>query len=388
MKPLAHLTVLDLTVNMPGPFCSMILADLGARVIKLEPPEGDPLRHTPGMFAAVNRGKESLALDLKASGARAFLGRLAAACDVVLEGWRPGVAARLGADYAALSRYNPRLIYCSISAFGQTGPWRDRPAHDVNILALTGYLAAQAQVEGRPWPPAVLISDLSAGLYAAIAVLAAAAARSVSGAGTHIDLAMADAAAALLGPELSRLSAAGAESGAQPNVTSLPHYGVFRCADGRWLSLGIVHEDHFWQRFCRAAGLEDLGGLTFSERAAQAGRIREILDAAFLRRPAGEWERLLTAADVPAAAVQSLSDVPASAQFEWRGLFSRIGGALYTAQPVRFSSGPVSPSAAPPALGQHTEAILAEFATGTDADPSLLETLRASGAVAARRHPS
>lgn len=395
VKLLAHLKVLDLTVNMPGPFCSMILSDLGARVIKVEPPDGDPLRRAgPGMFAGVNRGKESLVLNLKAPGAQAFLGRLAATCDVVLEGWRPGVAARLGADYAALSRHNPRLIYCSISAFGQTGPWRARPAHDINVLALSGYLGTQAALEGRPWPPPVLISDLSAGLYAAIAVLAAVAGRSVSAEGAFIDLAMADAAAALLGPELSRAvvpprpPAADARA-APPNVTSIPHYGVFRCADRRWLSLGIVHEDHFWERFCRAAGVDDLAGLTHSERIAQAPRIRGVLEAVFLRRPADEWERLLTAADVPAAVVVSLSDVRANPQFRARGLINRVDDVLYVAQPMLVSSGslasPAGPAPRPPALGEHTDGILAEFESGNGADRSLVQALRASGAAVAAR---
>lgn len=365
---------------MPGPFCSMILADLGARVIKVEPPGGDPLRHTPGMFASVNRGKQSLVLNLKVPSAQAFLGRLAGACDVVLEGWRPGVAARLGADYATLSGQNPRLVYCSVSGFGQAGPWRERPAHDVNFLALGGYLGVQAMIEGRPWPPPVLISDLATGLYAAIGILAAIAARSVSGQGAHVDLAMADAVVALLGPEIGRASTEGVPS-SHPNVTFLPHYGLFPCADGCWMSLGIVHEDYFWERLCRSMGLDDLAGLAFPERVAQAERVREALYATFLRRPAVEWEHLLNAVDVPAAAVNTLDELLESPQFRARDLFTQFDGAWYVAQPMRFSSGSVTPIAGPPALGEHTDAILTEFETEYKVDPAVIASLRASSAV-------
>ena len=132
MRPLANITVLDLTVNVPGPFCSMILGDLGARVIKVEPPSGDALRHSSDMWNYLNRGKESIVLDLKKDCAKEILSRLAKDADIVLEGWRPGVAKRLGADYGTLSAKNNSLVYCSISGFGQDGPWRDRPGHDLN----------------------------------------------------------------------------------------------------------------------------------------------------------------------------------------------------------------------------------------------------------------
>ena len=190
MLPLSKLTVLDLTVNTPCPYCSMILSDLGARVIKIEPPGGDPLRHSNHtMFAAMNRGKESIVLDLKTDTDRDLLCRLAVDSDIVLEGSRPGVAKRLGADYDTLSDANPGIVYCSISGFGQNGPWKDRPGHDLNYLALSGYLSMQASIQGgRPWPPAVLISDLTSGLYAAISVLAAMTGRSTSEAVSYTHL--------------------------------------------------------------------------------------------------------------------------------------------------------------------------------------------------------
>ena len=258
MRPLSNLTVLDLTVNTPGPFCSMILSDLGARVIKIEPPGGDPLRKSSAsMFAGMNRGKESISLNLKSDGDREVLLRLAERAAIVLAGSRPGVAKRLGADYPTLSTRNPRIVYCSISGFGQEGPWKNVPAHDVNYLAVGGYMGAQTAIEGRPWPPAILISDVASGMYAAISVLAGVVSRATSGEGVYIDLSMTDAVLSLVGIEAQGKSATDGEPSV-PNVTVIPTYGLFACADGRWLSLGIVHEDHFWQRLCDVAGLGDV----------------------------------------------------------------------------------------------------------------------------------
>ncbi len=361
MKPLSHLTVVDLTVNAPGPFCSAILSDLGARVIKVEPPGGDPLRlSSPRMFASMNRGKESIVLDLKTAAGRDVLNGLTARADAVLEGSRPRVAARLGADYGTLSAQNEGLVYCSISGFGQEGPWRDRPGHDINYLALTGYLGMQTAIEGRPWPPAVLVSDLASGLYAAIMVLAALAGRTATGKGTFIDVSMAESVLHLLGPELG---SAGSSDGPDrhPNVSYIPHYGLFPCADGKWISLGIVHEDHFWDRFCRAAGLDDLAGLGFDERVARGQAIRDALHKLFYSKTSDEWEGMLSDADVPAAAVPDLGDVIDSPQFRAREAFTTLGANTFVNLPGRLSTGDVAPNAGPPDLGEHENAILAEL---------------------------
>ena len=285
---------------------------------------------------------------------------LAAQTDVVLEGWRPGVSKRLGADYEALSKDNPGLVYCSISGFGQDGPWRDRPGHDVNYLALSGYLGLQAAVEGRPWPPAILVSDVAAGLYAAVSVLAALSARGVSKAGTYIDLSMAESALSFLGMELGETNSEG-DGEPRPNVTHIPHYGLFPCADGRWISLGIVHEAHFWDRLCRVSGLEQLATLTFGERVTKAGEIKDVLHEVFVTRPAAEWERRLRDADVPAAAVLDLEEVLRSPQFAARDAFVQLGLDRFVGQPMKFSTGPVGPDAGPPESGQHTDAVLAEL---------------------------
>ena len=373
-RPLEHVSVLDLTVNVPGPFCSTILGDLGARVIKVEPPGGDPLRHSPGIWASINHGKESIALDLKSDGGRGVLTSLARQADIVLEGWRPGVAERLGADYETLSRENAGLVYCSISGFGQNGPWRDRPGHDVNYLALSGYMGLQSEVEGRPWPPAVLFSDLVSGLYAAIMTLAALAGRIVSREGAYIDLSMTDAALALMGLEVGR-SNDPAEDGRSPNVTFIPHYGLFPCADGRWLSLGIVHEDHFWDSFCRVAGLESMVGMDLDDRLGEADSIQAALAQVIPTRSAADWEEALLDADVPAAVVADLDEVLDTPHFKERGMFASVGRSTFLGQPARFSTGPAGPSKAPPVLGEQSDEIL----TGLGYTPGEIEALRVEG---------
>ena len=358
--PLASLFVLDMTVNTPGPFCSMTLSDLGARVVKVEPPGGDPLRKSnPQMFAALNRGKESLSLDLKTRAAREILWLLAQRADVMLEGSRPGAAQRLGADYETISSRNPNIIYCSISGFGQEGPWRDRPGHDINYLALSGYMSLQTAVEGRPWPPAVLISDVASGMYAAIAVLAAVNARADSPGPAYIDLSMTDSALTIAGIEMSRASTA--EAARPPNVAFIPTYGLFACADRRWISLGIVHEDHFWRRFCDVAEMEDLAALTFQQRLEKSKEIESRLESAFASRPAIEWEHRLLDADVPVAAVRSLDELPDLPHFSARGSFFDIGAHRFVSPPMKFSSRSVGRTAPPPDIDEQRDAILSEI---------------------------
>ena len=267
------------------------------------------------------------------------------------------MAKRLGADYPVLSQDNPGLIYCSISGFGQDGPWRNRPAHDLNYLALSGYLAVQTALEGRPWPPTVLLSDLASGLYAATLVLAQLSGRSISRRGSYIDLSITEAALSLMGPEMAK-GPNGAAAGDRPNVAGIPHYDVFQCSDGRWFSLGIVHEDHFWDRFCAVAGIDDLGGLKHSERMARSDEIRGRLASVFRSRTADEWEERLADVDVPGAAVVELADVLDSPQFTARGAFKEVEGRQYVTQPARFSSHRVDVHRGPPGLNEHAEEVI------------------------------
>lgn len=374
--PLAGVMVLDMTVNVPGPFCSTILSDLGARVVKIEPPDGDPLRQSPVMWLGLNRGKQSMMLDLKTNRGREVLSRLAVWSDIVLEGWRPGVADRLGAGYSTLSAVNPGLIYCSVSGFGQEGPWKDRPAHDINLLALSGYLGVQAQMESRPSVPPILISDLASGLYASVAILAGMVGRNSTGKGVYVDLSMADSTLALLSPDIGRVVNRD-DLKYKPNVTAIPHYGLFQCADGKWLSLGIVDEDHFWRRFCEVAELSALADLTFQERVDHGAVVKDALHAAFATRPASLWEQLLREADVPAEPITELAELAQSPQFQSRGMFVDIGLNRFLAQPFKLSGESFGPTDRPPEANEHAEGLLAEL--GYDAR-SIVE-LRKSGAL-------
>jgi crotonobetainyl-CoA:carnitine CoA-transferase CaiB-like acyl-CoA transferase len=365
MSALSHCTVVDLTTQLPGPYGSMLLADFGADVIKVEPPAGDPLRAFPGMFASVNRGKRSLAVNLKTETGRTLLARLFERADVVLEGFRPGVAERLGADYAAARRVNPDIVYCAISGFGQQGPYRDRAGHDINYLALGGLLGQAERCGRRPSVPPLLISDLASGLYAAVAILAALMHRDRTGEGGYIDLSMTETVLAWMAPEMAR-AAGEAQPPDRPLLGELPHYGVFETADGGFISLGIVYESHFWQRLCDTLGLEAWRDLTTMERMAHKEEIREKLEAIFLTASRAEWDRRLQAADVPCGPVYDLKEAAADPQFLFRQAFFDLSAPDGVARrqvgpPYRFSHMASHRPGPPPGLGEHTAAVLRQF---------------------------
>lgn len=362
---LANLTVVDLTTQLPGPYCSMILADLGARVIKIEPPDGDPLRAFPPMFASVNRGKQSMALNLKTEAGQAVLLRLIEHADAVLEGFRPDVAARLGADYDTVCAANPGVIYCSISGFGQQGPYRERAGHDINYLSFSGLLSQTGQADGRPVVPPVFISDLSSGLYAAIAILAALHYRHRTGHGQYIDLSMTESVIAWMAPEIARAHAE-ASVPDRPLLSGLPHYDVFETADGQFLSLGIVYESHFWQRLCDATGLEAWRDLTTGERMQRRDEIRAQLRQLFRTRIRDEWIGRLQEADVPCGPVYTLDELASDPQFLYRNVFRDIPASdgtvsRQTMPPFRFSRLQIEPTGPPPDLGAHSRGILRQL---------------------------
>ena len=382
MRVLHGISVLDLSTQMPGPYCSMILADLGAEVIKVEAPGGDPLRAYPPMFDSVNRGKRSIALDLKSTEGKAILERLAGRADLMLEGFRPGVAARLGVDYASVAKIKPDILYCSISGFGQDGPYRDRPGHDINYLALGGILGLEVPIAGRPCPPPVLVSDLAAGQFAAIALLAALVGRLRAGAGQYIDLSMTDGVVSWVGTELARLHAEG-KSPDHPNVTVAPHYEIFAAADGEFVALGIVYEDHFWRNLCDLLGLPGWRQWNNDERIRRYEEIRGELRRIFFRQTRTEWERLFEGVDVPFAGVASLAEVFQDPQFRHRGLFAELasstgsGTSRQVGLPMKFSAAECAPHGAPPRLSEHATAILGDLGYTAEA----IAALAASGTV-------
>ncbi|RJQ75209.1 MAG: CoA transferase [Desulfobacteraceae bacterium] len=354
------ITVLEMALQYPGPYCSTLLAGLGAEVIKVEMPgTGDAARRRPAFFDAINRSKSSIALDLKRAGGKEILYRLIQRCDVVTEGFRPGVAARLGIGYATLSAMNPRLIYCSITGFGQKGPYSDLPGHDLNYMALAGMLQSFQDPQGDPIMPGVAIADLSAGMFAAIGILAALTARSTSGRGQHVDVCMLDGLLSWMGTNLSMYADTG-----QIRKTRDAGYGLFTTADGKLLALGIAHENWFWDRLCKAAGLEELAGIPAAERNLRRPELIKPLQDVLRRKTRAEWLQLLKDADVPATPVQDLSDVMEDPHVKMRDMAEVVTGpqgrrSVRVGFPVKFSPGePPRPKSAVPALGEQTEEIL------------------------------
>ena len=362
--------VVDLTTQLPGPYCSMLLADLGARVIKVEPPGGDPLRGFPPAFASVNRGKRDIVIDLKKEAGREVVNRLITRADVVLEGFRPGVAERLGVDYPSARRLNPALVYCAISGFGQEGPYRNRAGHDINYLAIGGLL-------GRGDPPAVppvLISDLSSGLYAALAVSAALMHRTATGEGRFIDLSMTDCILSWMALDIAAAAqdpGAAQEPGAarKPFLADIPHYGVFETSDGRYISLGIVHEDHFWTRLCDVLGLDEWQDWSARERLNRAAEIRQKLGNVFATATCREWDLRLGEADVPCAAIYDLDELPNDPYIQYRNPFySLVASDRSESRQVKppFRTDAPDHDAArdaplpPPVRGEHTRPVLSE----------------------------
>jgi crotonobetainyl-CoA:carnitine CoA-transferase CaiB-like acyl-CoA transferase len=347
--PLSGIKVVDFSMFVPGPFASAILADLGAEVIKVEPPKGDPGRaYVPVQFQTENRNKRSIAIDLKNASSKAIVEKLVAGAQIVLEGFRPGVAKRLNIDFDALKKINPRLIYCSISGYGQTGPWRERPGHDVNYVAAAGGLAFPGQWLKPPTRSSLPIADMGGGTFAAIAVLAAL----HEGKGAYLDLSLFEAAffwAAMRH---------GLDAEVDPRAHIFPVNDVFETADGKRLTLGIL-EEHFWNNF---AGLvPELNEERFSSdalRRKNGDALSELLSNVIKTRPAADWLRLLEENDVPADLCVTPGEAVRHPQLEERKALERG----YAKFPV-WANGRRGARirAGTPRLGEHTREILVEL---------------------------
>lgn len=367
-----HLVV-ELTTQLPGPYCAMLLADLGAQVIKVEPPGGDPLRRFPPAFASVNRGKRNIVIDLKKEAGAAVMNRLISRADVVLEGFRPGVAARLGVDYPSAKRLNPAVVYCAISGFGQEGPYRERAGHDINYLAIGGLL-------GRGDPPAVppvLISDLSSGLYAALAVSAALMHRATTGEGRFIDLSMTDCILSWMALDIAA-AAQDPEASREHFLARIPHYSIYETSDGRHISIGIVHEDHFWAGLCDVLGLGDWRDWSPETRLAREGDIREKLRAVFATASCREWDRRLREADVPCAPIYNLDELPDDPYIQYRNPFYSLVASDRSVSrqvrpPYRTDSREAEDPLPPPVPGEHTRRVLTETGYVDDEIDHLIE---------------
>lgn len=352
---LHDITVLDLTQQLPGPYATLLLAGLGARVIKIEPPGGDPSREIdPPMFDIVNAGKESVVLDLKREPGRAELHRLARSSDVFVEGFRPGVTTRLAADHASISAVRPDIVYCSISGFGVTGPYAGVPGHDLNYLGVGGSVDAVplAPGDGSAHQIGIPMVDLATGTMAALAIVAALRQRAASGDGAVLDAAMLDSAV-FWGSVKAPLRDGGSE----------PAYGIVAAADGLLLSFAVI-EDKFWRALCNALGwadwCEDPAFATHHARRRRAPEVRRRLAAAIARRPREAWLKVLWAADVPVAPVHERTLAPGDPQVVARGLFATAanGG---TAPVVPLPPSLRRPLRPAPELGGDGEGVLARL---------------------------
>jgi crotonobetainyl-CoA:carnitine CoA-transferase CaiB-like acyl-CoA transferase len=341
----------------------MLLGDLGAEVLKVERPgSGDPARQVPDFFRTINRNKRSLTLDMKSPGGKEILLRLVRECDVFIEGFRPGVTERLGIDFEALSKINPRLIYCSISGYGQDGPFRDVPGHDLNYQSMAGMLEGFLDKDDEYIAPRITVGDLSSGMFAAIGILAGLISRQASGKGLYVDVSMFDGLLSWMSASVGMTFASGMFDFGQD-----AGYGIFKGADGKCFTLGIAHEDWFWQRLCSLIGLEEHANLNALDRRLQRSDLEKQMQAVFSRKDRDDWVKRLIEVDVPVAPVNDMETLPRDPHVQARKMIQDI--ALASGQTIRQVSFPIEFSSCdpkkirrpPPELGEHTEEILAEI---------------------------
>ncbi len=392
MTPLQGITVVDLTRVLSGPYCTMLLGDMGARVIKVEHPgKGDDtrgwgppfLQGESAYFLSINRNKESVTLDFKAAEGRAVLNQLIAKADVIVENFRPGTLTRLGLDYAALAPRHPRLVYCSISGFGQTGPRKKEPGYDAVMQGEGGLMSITGAADGPPYRLGVAIADIVSGMFAAQGITAALFAREKTGAGQAVDIAMLDTVAALLTYQAGIYFATGAPPVRMGNrhPTIVP-YETFRAADGDFVI--AVGNDDQWRKFCAVAGLQpEERFATNRQRVTGYAELKPILDACLRGKTRAHWIEKLTAAGVPCGSVRDLGEVFADAQIAARSMTTMVNhpiiGALQVlGTPLKLSTTPPSIRTPPPTLGQHTEGVLTR---DLGLSPDKVRALRAQGVV-------
>jgi CoA:oxalate CoA-transferase len=375
-KPLRGIRVLDLSRVLAGPFCAMNLADLGAQVIKVEMPErGDdsrgfapkiPNSDDSGYFYSVNRGKLGITIDLRQAEGADLLIELAHKADVVLENFSPGTMDRFNLGWERLHAANPRLILCSISGFGQSGPMASAPAYDIVAQALGGTMSITGPAGGEPTRCGVSVGDLAAALYAVIAILAALRERDLSGTGQHLDIAMLDCQVAWLEGALARYSATGQVPGPigsrHPSITP---FQQFHASDGYFVA-GCGNEP-IWQRFCDAIGLPELKTdarfLLNADRTHHHVRLEPILMKHFAPRPRAHWLKLLEAANVPCAPIARVDEVAQNPQLLAREMIlkadhPKFDGLIVAGSPIKAAGGGDKPNTRAPDLGEHTDALL------------------------------
>jgi CoA:oxalate CoA-transferase len=371
--PLAGVTVVDVTHMLAGPYCTWVLGALGAEVIKVEMPgRGDftrriaPFSHGESLyFLSVNRNKRSIALDLKSTEGKEVFRRLAAKADIVVENNRAGVMTRLGLDYSALSKINPRLIFASISGFGQTGPYRDRPAFDAVVQAMSGMMSITGDPDRSPSRVGASIGDMGASLFGAVGILAALQERTRTGLGSMVDVSMLDSQVALLENAMARYLNTGEVAqrigSRHPLVTP---FQAFATADAPLVI--CCDTEAQWQALCRTIGtpnlINDERFIDGNARTRNHAMLEPILLATFATRIRSEWLALLEKSDVPCGPVNSISDIAADPQIAAREMVVQVGADKFSALPIRSENGAAPRETPAPALGQDTDAILAELA--------------------------
>jgi crotonobetainyl-CoA:carnitine CoA-transferase CaiB-like acyl-CoA transferase len=328
---LAGMRVLDLSAYRPMPHATQILADLGADVLKVEPPGGDPMRAYPEIFASVARGKRSIVLDLRTDAGRERAHELVRDADVVCESWRPGVAARLGLDYDTVRALQPAVIYCSLSGFGQDGPLRDIPGHDLNFQAIAGALGPRAGED--PQVPRLPVADLEGGTVCAVLICAAWARRLSQGVGERIDVAMADVVAWWVGPRTGTV-----HSGSEARTFGSPGYGVFRARDGEWLALGVLGEPRLWNAICEALELDELAELSFEARVARGEAVNAAIADAIAKLDRDDALGRLLAHGAPATPVLEPEDATRHPQIQARSFHVETDAGIVAALPARLAS--------------------------------------------------
>jgi crotonobetainyl-CoA:carnitine CoA-transferase CaiB-like acyl-CoA transferase len=402
--PLSHIRVLDLSRVLAGPWASQNMADLGAEVIKIERPgSGDDSRafgppwvkdaagrdtKDSAYYTSANRGKKSVTLNIALPEGQAIARELAKSSDVLIENYKYGDLARYGLGYEQLHELNPRLIYCSVTGFGQTGPYRERPGYDFMIQGMGGMMSVTGEPDdapgGGPQRAGVPIADIITGMYASIAICAALAHRERSDKGQHLDLALLDSQIALLAYQNTNYFATGVPpkriGNLHPNIVP---YQPFRAADGDLIL--ACGNDNLYRKFCEAAGCPELANdprfATNGKRVENRAELTRLLAAVFRKRTKREWLDLLEAAGVPNGPINDVAQVFEEPQVKARGvrieLKHRAGARLpLVASPMRFSATPLEYRLAPPVLGEHTDEVLRGLLSRSDAEIARLRAAK------------
>lgn len=397
--PLAGIRVLDLTQVLSGPYCTQMLGDLGADVIRLEGPVSDVARTMPPYaveddsvyFLAINRNKRSVIVDLKTPAGAQIARRLVAASDIVVENFRPGVCERLGLSPTVLRSEKPDLIWCSITGFGQDGPYRDKPAYDLIIQALSGGMSITGARDGVSVRAGIPIGDISAGMYASSAILAALFRRANTGLGETIDISMLDCQAAMLSYQAAFYLHSGNVPGRQGREhDSIATYGTFTAGDGVEFVLAAL-SDRMWERICHVIGSDDLAKdsrfLTAGDRTRRRAILIPLLEQKFATRGADEWMSIFDREGVPVGVVNTVDRVVVDPQIVHRGMITELTSddgrkVSVVGDPMKFSESRRNEATYPPAVGEHTSEVLKSVLKMTDAE---IAALASAGVVGLRK---